>query len=173
MTGFKCRVTNVDKNVSKPLRNARAAKWCKEDTSKCVQGAKQMIIFNQMEGNNVEGIPQYETPVYNEACGYKSGAQNDIFDSSAVPVSSRSITSTSSASFSALSTLSTVIRHIVMSTPGNSATTTISSTIDTLSASQTIKSRQSSAASCPILAPVTVTETVTSIITATPSWTRW
>lgn len=67
---------------------------CDEDSSKCVQGAKQMIIWNQLTGNNVVTTGS-QTPAYNVRNGFKPGAQDDIF---AGPSSSPSGSASSSAS---------------------------------------------------------------------------
>ncbi|KAG6919228.1 hypothetical protein DXG01_008024 [Tephrocybe rancida] len=54
--------------------------WCEDDPSKCLVGAKQMIYWNQAEGNNVEvsGLDlagESRSPAYNT----KMGFPNDIF----------------------------------------------------------------------------------------------
>ncbi|KAJ9664715.1 hypothetical protein H2198_000061 [Neophaeococcomyces mojaviensis] len=104
MQGFKCNVTNVDESIAKPLAKAQPAKWCKDNQASCVSGPKQMIVFNQLEGDNVNGIPQYETPVYNDACGFKAGAQNDIFDGSAAPAHTTTTSATAASTTSIKST---------------------------------------------------------------------
>lgn len=130
-----------------------------------------MIVFNQLEGNNVQGIPQYETPVYNDKCGFKPGAQNDIFQDEANPSASQSSTSSTTVSFSSISTLSTVVRHVPTS-PTSSMAAISASTSGILNASTSISKAQSSLNGCQTLTPVTVTETITSIVAATPHRTR-
>jgi len=41
MQGFKCKVTGATSTA--PLAKAQAAVYCKDDPTKCVKGAKQMI----------------------------------------------------------------------------------------------------------------------------------
>jgi hypothetical protein len=79
MQGFKCKVTNVNTSIARPLAPAQPAKWCQSNQANCVKGAKQMIVFQSLADDNVIGVPRYETPVYNTACGFKNGAQTDIF----------------------------------------------------------------------------------------------
>jgi len=83
MIGYNCRVTNV-KPTARALAPAKAPVWCEDDPSKCVKGAKSMVVFHQLEGNNIgiEGIQKdgnYKSPGYNQKTGFADGAQNDIF----------------------------------------------------------------------------------------------
>ncbi|KIN97736.1 hypothetical protein M404DRAFT_888845 [Pisolithus tinctorius Marx 270] len=82
MEGFKCTVTNATSTT--PVGTPKAPVWCESDQSECVQGPKQIMIWNQLEGNNIEvsgndlsGMPK--SPAYNAKCGFQNGAQNDIF----------------------------------------------------------------------------------------------
>ncbi|KAG6833711.1 hypothetical protein H0H93_013111, partial [Arthromyces matolae] len=50
--GFKCNVTGATSTT--PLAVAQPAVWCENDQSKCVKGARQMIYWNQLDGNNIE-----------------------------------------------------------------------------------------------------------------------
>ncbi|KAG6333709.1 hypothetical protein ID866_5376 [Astraeus odoratus] len=82
MQGFKCMVTNAKSTT--PLGTPKAPVWCEDDQSECVQGPKQIMVWNQLEGNNIEvsgydlsGAPK--SPAYNSKCGFQNGAQNDIF----------------------------------------------------------------------------------------------
>lgn len=82
MEGFKCTVTGATSTT--PLGTPKPAVWCEDDPSKCVSGPKQMLIWNQAEGNNieVEGYDlagSHKSPAYNAKCGFKDGAQDDIF----------------------------------------------------------------------------------------------
>ena len=62
MQGFKCMVTGATSTTS--IATAKAPVWCEEDQSTCTQGAKQILIWNQAEGNNivVSGNDQSHTP---------------------------------------------------------------------------------------------------------------
>ncbi|KAF9013080.1 hypothetical protein BDQ17DRAFT_1342697 [Cyathus striatus] len=82
MQGFRCRV--VGATGSAKLATASPPVWCEDDTSKCVGGAKQMVFWNQQDGNNIEvsgndlsGQPR--SPTYNAKLGFKNGSQDDIF----------------------------------------------------------------------------------------------
>lgn len=57
---------------------AKPPVWCAGDPSKCVKGPKQMLYWNQLEGNNIEvtgynaaGQPNF--PGYNMKCGFENG----------------------------------------------------------------------------------------------------
>lgn len=86
MQGFKCQVSGATSTT--PLAKAQPPAQCEDDASKCVTGAKQMIVWNQLTGNNV--FPKNgQTPAYNARNGFKPGAQDDIFAGApAGPVSS-------------------------------------------------------------------------------------
>ncbi|KIN97734.1 hypothetical protein M404DRAFT_889294 [Pisolithus tinctorius Marx 270] len=71
MEGFKCKVTNATSTT--PVGTPKPPVWCEEDQSQCVQGPKQIMIWNQAEGNNIEvsgddlsGEPK--SPAYNSKC---------------------------------------------------------------------------------------------------------
>ncbi|KAK1720410.1 uncharacterized protein BDZ83DRAFT_784844 [Colletotrichum acutatum] len=75
MENFRCNVTSA---VSpKQLGIAKPPVACRDDSKKCVAGPKQMIAWNQAEGNNVPDVGY--SPGYNARMGFKPGAQNDIF----------------------------------------------------------------------------------------------
>ncbi|KAL5402036.1 hypothetical protein PMIN06_002437 [Paraphaeosphaeria minitans] len=76
MQPYKCTVTNAQSTT--PVAKARAPVYCAGDASKCVQGAKQMIAWNQLDGNNIE-TGDGSSPGYHEKCGWANGAQTDIF----------------------------------------------------------------------------------------------
>ena len=83
MIGYNCKVTNV-KPTARALAPAKTPVWCEDDPSKCVKGAKGMIVFNQLEGNNIniDGFQKdgmTKSPGYNMKTGFADGAQNDIF----------------------------------------------------------------------------------------------
>ncbi|KAK5709263.1 hypothetical protein LTR17_019943 [Elasticomyces elasticus] len=94
MQGFKCKTTGAV--GTKQIAKAQPPVWCADDVSKCKTGAKQMIVFNQLEGNNVP-TPDGETPAYNVMAGFKPGAQDDIFVAGSPPTSTSKVTSTSKA----------------------------------------------------------------------------
>ncbi|KAG6889154.1 hypothetical protein C0995_003331 [Termitomyces sp. Mi166 len=80
--GFRCKVTGATSFA--PVATAKPPVWCEGDASKCTKGAKQMIYWNQLDGNNVQvsgndlsGHPK--SPAYNQKLGFPDGAQNDIF----------------------------------------------------------------------------------------------
>ncbi|KAL0961178.1 hypothetical protein HGRIS_006150 [Hohenbuehelia grisea] len=82
MLPYRCRVTGATSTI--PLAPAKPAGWCEDDFSKCTPGAKQMIYWNQFEGNNIEvsGLDlsgHVRSPAYNVKLGFPNGAQNDIF----------------------------------------------------------------------------------------------
>ncbi|KAF2704689.1 hypothetical protein K504DRAFT_460956 [Pleomassaria siparia CBS 279.74] len=87
MQGFKCKVTNASP-TARPLAAAQVPTYCADDQSKCVQGAKQMLAWHQLEGNNIE-TPDGTTPTYNTKCGWAEGAQTDIFDITVAQVPTR------------------------------------------------------------------------------------
>ncbi|KAK3399535.1 hypothetical protein B0T20DRAFT_200319 [Sordaria brevicollis] len=76
MQNYKCQVTGSTstKRVSTP----KPPVYCGDDSSKCVKGAKQMIAWHQLDGNNIVTAPGV-FPGYNPTTGYTVGAQNDIF----------------------------------------------------------------------------------------------
>lgn len=45
MANYRCHVTNTTSN--KRLAPAKAPVYCKDDQSKCVKGAKQMVAWNR------------------------------------------------------------------------------------------------------------------------------
>jgi hypothetical protein len=77
MQGFKCTVTGA--KATHALAPAVPAVYCKDDPSRCVKGAKQMIVFNQAEGDNVPVPREARSPGYNAEVGFLPGAQKDIF----------------------------------------------------------------------------------------------
>lgn len=79
MQPYKCMVSGA--NSTTPVASGKAPVYCADDDSKCVKGAKQMIAWHQLDGNNIE-TAEGVSPGYNEKCGWKNGAQTDIFGSS-------------------------------------------------------------------------------------------
>ncbi|CAG8690055.1 15437_t:CDS:2, partial [Acaulospora colombiana] len=78
MMPHKCKVTGATSTT--PLAPAVPPQWCEDDEARCVQGPKQMIFWNQLDGNNVVTTGTQ-----------KDGAQDDIF----LPPSSSSTIATS------------------------------------------------------------------------------
>lgn len=62
-----------------PVAPAQPPVWCEDDPSKCVKGAKQMVYFNALDGNNInvdgktelDGSPR--SPTYNAKLGWAEG----------------------------------------------------------------------------------------------------
>ncbi|KAJ3556862.1 hypothetical protein NP233_g11880 [Leucocoprinus birnbaumii] len=82
MHPLKCNVTGQTGNLS--LAQPEPPVWCEGNVSACTSGPKQMIYWNQLEGNNIavsgqdlSGAPK--SPGYNMNCGFADGPQNDIF----------------------------------------------------------------------------------------------
>jgi hypothetical protein len=80
--GFRCKVTGA--TATAPVAVPKAPVWCEDDPSKCTKGAKQMIYWNQKEGNNIlvsgnDRASMPKSPAYNAKLGFLDGAQNDIF----------------------------------------------------------------------------------------------
>lgn len=83
---FKCRVSGSTSTT--PVAKPNPPVWCEGNPDACTKGAKQMIYWNQLEGNNIEvsgwdqiGAPK--SPAYNMKLGFVDGAQNDIFTGAA------------------------------------------------------------------------------------------
>jgi len=82
---YRCNVTGSTSHT--PVAAGVPPVWCEGDPSACVKGAKQMLYWNQRDGNNIE-VSGYDlsgghkSPGYNTKCGFSNGAQNDIFESS-------------------------------------------------------------------------------------------
>ncbi|RDB19405.1 hypothetical protein Hypma_013600 [Hypsizygus marmoreus] len=79
---FKCKVNGA--TATAPVAVAKPPVWCEDDPSKCTKGAKQMLYWNQLDGNNIQvsGYDRsgsFKSPAYNAKCGFPDGAQNDIF----------------------------------------------------------------------------------------------
>lgn len=81
---FRCNTTSSVPSTFRPLGIPKPAVWCEDDQLKCVRGPKQMLYWNQLTGNNIEvsgfdlnGFPR--SPGYNLKCGFRDGAQQDIF----------------------------------------------------------------------------------------------
>ena len=123
MQGFKCNVTGATSTT--PVAPAQAPVYCGDGNTPCVQGAKQMIAWNQASGVNVFP-PSGISPGYNTGMGWTAGAQSDIFgaaspgaqssSSSAVVTSATSSASISIAAPPPMSSLSSAAQPIISST---------------------------------------------------------
>ncbi|KAJ7174151.1 hypothetical protein C8R43DRAFT_1084853 [Mycena crocata] len=76
MEGFRCKV--VGTTGSAGLAPAVPPSWCEETPGNCTIGARQMIFWNQLDGNNIEvegydlhGSPK--SPAYNAVLGFAEG----------------------------------------------------------------------------------------------------
>ena len=129
MQGFKCHVTGATSTT--PLAKAQAPIMCDTDSSKCVQGAKQMIVWNQLTGNNVVTTGS-QTPAYNLRNGFKPGAQDDIFEGapSASPASS---TTSASVMISSIPSAPAKVQSVSSSSRVPSPSTTLAPYMTTLS----------------------------------------
>ncbi|KIY71843.1 hypothetical protein CYLTODRAFT_418559 [Cylindrobasidium torrendii FP15055 ss-10] len=97
MQGFKCKV--VGETGNRALAQAKPPVWCEGEPDKCQTGAKQMVYWHQLDGNNVEvdgfdSAGMNKSPGYNRKMGFDNGRQTDIFDDSAT-VTTTSIAPTS------------------------------------------------------------------------------
>ncbi|KAJ7041973.1 hypothetical protein C8F04DRAFT_1077845 [Mycena alexandri] len=98
---YRCMVTGA--KSTKVVGAAKAPVWCQNDPDACTKGPKQMIYWNQLDGNNieVEGVDadnEFKSPAYNDKCGFPDGAQNDIFTGASSGSSSSSSSGSSSSS---------------------------------------------------------------------------
>jgi len=82
MHGLKCKVTGHTGN--RAVAPGIPGTWCEDNQANCTTGARQMIYWHQLDGNNIEtdgldleGAPR--SPAYNTKLGFKNGAQIDIF----------------------------------------------------------------------------------------------
>ncbi|KAK1225484.1 hypothetical protein PQX77_011569 [Marasmius sp. AFHP31] len=119
---YRCNVTGTPGSMPLALP-ARPANWCdmslplttkpanatttgKDEEQRlgaCYKGAKQMLFWNQLEGDNIETLDgelgaRLGNPGYNDKIGFKSGPQTDIFaldseDTGATPPVSSTTTS--------------------------------------------------------------------------------
>lgn len=74
---FRCNVTGATSTVA--VAAPKAPEWCEDDASKCVKGAKQMVYWQQLDGNNIalQGTQRdggWKSPGYNSKLGFVDGA---------------------------------------------------------------------------------------------------
>ncbi|KAF7298383.1 hypothetical protein MKEN_01363000 [Mycena kentingensis (nom. inval.)] len=79
---YRCKVTGA--TATKAIGTPKPPVWCENDSGSCTKGPKQMIYWNQKDGNNIEvdgfdAAGDHKSPAYNSKCGFSDGAQNDIF----------------------------------------------------------------------------------------------
>ncbi|KAF9524967.1 hypothetical protein CPB83DRAFT_860323 [Crepidotus variabilis] len=82
MLPYRCKVTGITGNAT--VAPGVPPVWCETDAKQCVVGAKQMVYWHQLDGNNVEvdGFDlagENKSPGYNSKMGFPNGAQRDIF----------------------------------------------------------------------------------------------
>ncbi|KAK7035987.1 hypothetical protein R3P38DRAFT_2910054 [Favolaschia claudopus] len=101
---YRCKVTGA--TSTKAVGTAKPPVWCENNANGCTNGPKQMIYWNQLEGNNIkvdgyDAAGDFKSPAYNSKCGFPDGAQNDIFTgASSSPSSSDSNDSKSDSGYS-------------------------------------------------------------------------
>lgn len=83
MFPYKCQVTGASSGA-KQLAEAKPPVWCENNEGGCTTGAKQMVFWGQLDGDNIsvdgqDAAGEPKSPGYNEKCGFKTGAQSDIF----------------------------------------------------------------------------------------------
>ncbi|KAL0576610.1 hypothetical protein V5O48_005368 [Marasmius crinis-equi] len=77
MQPFKCIVTGTP--GSRAVAPAKPPVYCENSPQACTPGAKQMVYYNQLEGNNIEFVQAKGNPTYNGRLGFQNGRQTDIF----------------------------------------------------------------------------------------------
>ncbi|BEI80008.1 hypothetical protein CcaverHIS002_0105370 [Cutaneotrichosporon cavernicola] len=77
-TGYRCNVTGDTGTI--PLPKPAIARKCPSNKNNCTVGAKQPLYWMVAEEgrNNHQGYS--DAPFYNEAYGWKNGAQDDLWD---------------------------------------------------------------------------------------------
>ena len=75
MHPYRCKVSGAG---TRQLAPAKAPVWCEDDATKCLKGAKQMIAWAQLDGNNVfvSGTQKdggWKSPAYNMKMGFYNG----------------------------------------------------------------------------------------------------
>lgn len=162
MAGYRCNVTGATGTA--PLAKAQPPVYCGDDSSKCVKGAKQMIAWNQLTGNNIQTGPG-QSPAYGANCGWSDGAQNDIFQSVSSSVVSSSETSSAGVGSSSTSVSKVVVANVSASSPSSSRGAVVSTPVPSNSSSASTLAASHSPSCTPVTLMSTVTETkvVTSV----------
>ena len=76
MQPFRCNVTGATSTV--PVGKPSPPQYCAGDDANCVKGPKQIMVWNQLEGNNfnMTANPNWSVamaPGYNPKCGFACG----------------------------------------------------------------------------------------------------
>ncbi|KAJ7700703.1 hypothetical protein B0H17DRAFT_1046401 [Mycena rosella] len=105
---YRCTVTGAKSTA--PVGAPKPPVWCENNDGACTKGPKQMIYWNQAEGDNIEvdgydANGDFKSPAYNAKCGFPDGAQNDIFtgEPASVKTSAPATTTTTTATATAKS----------------------------------------------------------------------
>ncbi|CAE6340628.1 unnamed protein product [Rhizoctonia solani] len=133
MNPFDCAVTNATSSV--PIPPPQVPRYCPVDKTNCTVGAKQPFYWLQNEGNNIF-TDSFDPPTYTDDYGFKQGAQNDLWDSSAETIPSTGSGSRVAAASNDASLGPDFPDVVDLVGPSNS-NTTVSSLNDTASASST------------------------------------
>ncbi|KAJ7490931.1 hypothetical protein FB451DRAFT_627974 [Mycena latifolia] len=107
---YRCKVTGATSTT--PVGTGKPPVWCENNADGCTKGPKQMIYWNQADGNNIQvdgydAAGESKSPAYNDKCGFPDGAQNDIFTGKASSSSTKPTTSSSSTTTTTKSASST------------------------------------------------------------------
>ena len=74
---FRCKVSNWRSTT--PVGKPKPPVWCENNPDGCVKGPKQMVYWNQNEGNNVyvtgwDAAGEPKSPGYNWRMGFANGS---------------------------------------------------------------------------------------------------
>ncbi|KAJ7063711.1 hypothetical protein C8F01DRAFT_1134056 [Mycena amicta] len=88
---YRCKVTGA--KATKAIGTPKPPVWCENNAGSCTKGPKQMLYWNQLEGDNIEvdgydAAGEPKSPAYNSKCGFSDGAQTDIFTGGSTSTSS-------------------------------------------------------------------------------------
>ncbi|TRM57028.1 hypothetical protein BD626DRAFT_516744 [Schizophyllum amplum] len=105
LNAYRCKVTGATNTHA--LAAPQTPSYCEFDDSSCVQGAKQLLVWHQADGidninvdNRKQANGEWASPGFNDKCGFKHGAQTDIFSDSQISYTPSDDSSSSSASSS-------------------------------------------------------------------------
>ncbi|CAK5275406.1 unnamed protein product [Mycena citricolor] len=150
MLPYRCTVTGA--SSTKAVGTPQPPVWCQDDPSSCTKGPKQMIYWNQADGNNIEvsgydNAGEFKSPAYNANCGFPDGAQNDIFTGGSSSSSGTSPKAGTTARVQAASTATTRTTSTTSTTSTKATKATTTSTPTTTSSTKTVTSSATSSAS--------------------------
>ncbi|KAJ7765721.1 hypothetical protein B0H16DRAFT_1524121 [Mycena metata] len=139
---YRCMVTGAKSTTA--VGAAKPPVWCQNNPDGCTKGPKQLIYWNQLDGNNIEvdGMDadnEPKSPAYNDKCGFPDGAQNDIFTGGSSGSSASSGSSNSGSSNSGPSNSG--------SSNSNSSTTSVDDTKAATTAAAVDKAKVTTSAS--------------------------